>query len=176
MKRLVSLLLASVVACAPGAGLAGTGLDTGLTHSSVSALQLMSNASMAGSGSDASGSGALRLPAKKACLAEPTMDGSSDIPEYAASAGLSYTQTKQAMNAFLPKIQRCIQGEWPEGTVELSITVGCNGRVDSVQVGQVDGLSDELTSCIADTLRYAPFPAHDLPDGETFTYPMTFSR
>ena len=172
MKRLVSLLLAAVFACNPGVGLAGSGPDTALANSSVSVLQLMNTASSASS----SGSSGLKMPASKACLAAPTMDGSSDVPEYAASAGLSYTQTKQAMNSFLPNIQRCIQGEWPEGKVELSITVGCNGRVDSVAVGQTDGLTDELTSCIADTLSYAPFPAHDLPDGETFTYPMTFSR
>ena len=170
MKRLVSLLLASLVACNPGAKIADSGLDTALAHSSVSALEIVTTSSKVTSGNG------LKLPAKKACLAGPTMDGSSETPAYAASAGLSYTQTKQAMNAFLPKLQRCIHGEWPEGKVELSITVGCDGRVDGVEVVEIDGLSGELTSCVADTLRYASFPAHDLPHGETFTYPMTFSR
>lgn len=118
----------------------------------------------------------LRLPPKQACLAAPSIDGIGDEPDFAASAGLSYSQTKQAMDAFLPQIQRCIEGEFPQGRVELSITVACSGRVDRTTVTDAGGLSAELTRCITDTLRYAPFPAHDLPDGETFTYPMTFSR
>ena len=118
----------------------------------------------------------LKLPPEQACLAGPTVDGSGDDPEFAASAGLSYSQTKQAMDAFLPQIQRCIHSDFPEGTVELSITVACTGRVDRVRVVDGGGLSADLTACIADTLRYAAFPAHDLPGGETFTYPMRFSR
>ena len=79
------------------------------------------------------------------------------------------------MDAFLPTVQRCIEGDWPEGTVQLSITVACTGRVARVVVADGGGLPDSLTRCIADTVRYAAFPAHDLPDGETFTYPMRFS-
>jgi len=116
------------------------------------------------------------LPPERPCLAGPSVDGGGDDPEFAASAGLSYAQTKGAMDAFLPTVQRCIEGDWPEGTVKLSITVACTGRVDRVSIADDGGLPATLTGCIADTLRYAPFPAHDLPDGETFTYPMTFSR
>jgi len=118
----------------------------------------------------------LSLPPERPCLAGPSVDGSGDEPEFAASAGLSHTQTRQAMDRFLPQLHRCIEGDWPDGTVRLSITVACTGRVDRVGVLDGGGLSGELTSCIAETLQYAPFPAHDLPDGETFTYPMTFSH
>jgi len=80
------------------------------------------------------------------------------------------------MNAFLPTLQRCITDEWPSGTLNLSITVACTGRVAGVRVQDDGGLDTTLVSCVADTLRYAPFPAHDLPDGETFGYPMVFSQ
>ena len=62
------------------------------------------------------------------------------------------------------------------GTLGLSITVACTGRVATVRVTDDGGLDASLVSCITDTLRYAPFPAHDLPDGETFGYPMVFSQ
>ncbi len=117
----------------------------------------------------------LSLPPERPCLEGPEVDGSGDDPEFAASAGLSHAQTRRAMDAFLPQLQRCIEGDWPEGTLRLSITVACTGRVDRVGVVDGGGLPSELTQCIAETLSFAPFPAHDLPDGETFAYPMTFS-
>jgi len=32
---------------------------------------------------------------------------------------------------------------------------------------------DAVAACVAEVLRHAPFPAHDLPDGMTFDYPVT---
>jgi|GEM_PF-1351275 len=118
----------------------------------------------------------LTLPPEQPCLAGPSVEGAGDEPAFAASAGLSREQVRGAMNAFLPTLQRCIDGEWPEGTLQLSITVACTGRVSRVSVTDSGGLDPALASCVSDTLRYAPFPAHDLPDGETFGYPMRFSK
>ncbi|HCH65329.1 MAG: hypothetical protein CL927_04555 [Deltaproteobacteria bacterium] len=120
--------------------------------------------------------GALSMPPEQSCLAGPELVDGGDDPAFAGSAGLSRAQVRSAMNAFLPTLQRCITGDWPSGTLDLSITVACTGRVSTVRVQNDGGLDASLVTCIQDTLRYAPFPAHDLPDGETFGYPMVFSQ
>lgn len=118
----------------------------------------------------------LSLPPEQPCKAGPSIEDGGDEPAFAGSEGLSHADVRSAMNAFLPTLQRCIEGDWPVGTLDLAITVACTGRVSAVQVQKDGGLDAALVSCITDTLRYAPFPAHDLPDGETFTYPMVFSQ
>ena len=77
--------------------------------------------------------------------------------------------------------------DWTEMTVELEdpngsksvkctgIVVGCNGLVSAVEIGATGGLPTEVVGCVQDTLRYAEFPAHSLPDGEVFEYPLNFS-
>ena len=118
----------------------------------------------------------LSLPPEQACLSGPELVDGGDDPAFAGNEGLSRTQVRTAMNAFLPTLQRCITGDWPSGTLSLSITVACTGRVAQVRVQDDGGLDASLVTCVSDTLRYAPFPAHDLPDGETFGYPMVFSQ
>jgi len=118
----------------------------------------------------------LSLPPEQPCKAGPSIEDGGDEASFAGSEGLSHGEVRGAMNAFLPTLQRCIEGDWPVGTLDLSITVACTGRVSAVRVQKDGGLDAALVSCITDTLRYAPFPAHDLPDGETFTYPMVFSQ
>lgn len=120
--------------------------------------------------------GGLSLPPEQPCLSGPTLEDDPDEAAFAASAGLDRGQIKGAMDRFLPTLQRCVVGDWPDGTVELSITVACTGRVARVEVRDDGGLDGSFVDCVADTLRYAPFPAHDLPDGETFGYPVRFSR
>lgn len=124
--------------------------------------------------SDATG-GALRMPAAMPCLPGPDQATlGEDGPEFAASAGLSYTQTRDAMAGFLPELGRCVPEGGAEGTVQLELTVGCSGRVAEVRVVDGGGLPGDMLSCVRDTLRYVAFPAHDMPDGFTFSYPMTF--
>ena len=36
----------------------------------------------------------------------------------------------------------------------------------------MDIISDEVLTCLTDRLRYAEFPAHDLPDGERARVPL----
>jgi hypothetical protein len=59
--------------------------------------------------------------------------------------------------------------------VLTDITVGCGGRVAAVRVLDDGGLPAEMVSCVQDTLRFAPFPPHDQPDGYTFGFPLRFS-
>lgn len=115
----------------------------------------------------------LRMPAAKPCHAAPTGEGLADEGAV-ASAGLSYEQVKASMDAFAPTTLRCV----PEGTagrLETKIVAGCDGRVKSVEIGATGGLPADVVDCVTDTLRYAEFPAHGLPDGEVFEYPLSFS-
>lgn len=123
--------------------------------------------------------GTLQPPAPKPCLAGPSaddLDNNGDEAAFAASAGLSEAQISTAMNGFLPTLSRClVPGEPTQGVLLLDITVACSGVVSGVDVLDDDGLPAGVVSCVPKTLRAAPFPAHDMPDGMTFRYPMRFS-
>lgn len=120
--------------------------------------------------------GALSMPAEQACLDGPSLDDlDGDEPAMAASVGLSHAQASAAMRAFVGQTSRCISGDWPVGVISLDITVACTGRVQSITVADRGGLPAALTDCVVETLRHAPFPAHDMPDGFTFGYPLRFS-
>lgn len=117
----------------------------------------------------------LVMPAAQPCLASP--DGSAlDDEGMVSSQGLSAGQVRQVMREFLPQTLRCPdpEAEWPTGTVQAELSVGCDGRVFEVRVLDDGGLDATIVDCVADTLRYAPFPAHDLPDGYTFTQPVSY--
>lgn len=121
----------------------------------------------------ASGGTTLAMPAAKACLSGPTGEGLAEQGAV-ASAGLSHGQVKSAMDAFLPKTLTCV----PDGTsgrVMTKITVGCDGRVALVEIESTGGMPSDVVDCVRDTLAFAEFPAHDLPDGEVFGYPLSFS-
>lgn len=119
----------------------------------------------------------LSMPAEQPCLDGPSLtDLDGDEPEMVASVGLSHSQVSGAMDAFVGQVSRCIEGDWPVGVVTLDITVACTGRVAGVRVSDSGGLDGALTGCITDTLRYAAFPPHDMPDGFTFGYPLRFSQ
>lgn len=115
----------------------------------------------------------LSMPRAKKCLSGP--DGSGVEEEgMVASQGLSAAEVQGAMNAFLPKVSSCLVGfdASPTQALHFSISVGCDGRV--THVGIVDG-GDWQTAhadCLQQALRYAAFPAHALPDGDTFEYPL----
>ena len=118
----------------------------------------------------------LSRPAPKPCLDGPDLNAIGDEAEMIASVGLSMPQVKASMNNALPYVGNCISaGGWPTGKIDLEITVECNGRVQSVSVLRRNGVSVEIAQCAQTTLQNASFPAHDMPDGFTFQYPMTFS-
>ncbi len=129
----------------------------------------------AGGGSATAG---LSLPPEKPCLSGPSLDAedAEDEASFAASAGLSRQQVRAGMNGVVQHTLRCVpEGTQPTGTMDLRITVGCNGRVSGVEVVDDGGLPGELVSCVPDVLAYGAFDSHDLPDGETFEYPLSFA-
>ena len=121
----------------------------------------------------------LRMPEEQPCLAPPSEDDLADSgaePGYLASQGLDPQVVSARMQAFLPTLWRCVpDGELPEGSAFLELTVACTGRVSEVAVLDSEGLDGALVSCVADTLRYVGFPPHDMPGGFVFQYPVHFS-
>jgi hypothetical protein len=91
------------------------------------------------------------------------------------SVGLSASQINAAMGQISKYTVRC----FPPGTagtyeVIVEIKVGCDGRVSNVFLINGGVVPTRVTSCIQQTLGYASFPAHGLPDGASFQYPMKF--
>lgn len=116
----------------------------------------------------------LELPPEQPCLAGPALAGSAD-EEMAASAGLSQEQIAGAMRGFVHHTLPCLADTAPSRPLEMEITVACTGRVADVRILDAGDWDDEVARCVTETIRYAPFPAHDLPDGETFRYPLRFT-
>ena len=118
----------------------------------------------------------LRLPKAKPCLRGPSLDDlDEDVPDIQSSVGLSMAQVRAPMRSAVAKLGDCIEGAWPDAVVELSISVACNGRVSAVEVLDGGGVSSNTLGCFQECLRYAAFPAHDMPDGFQFRYPLTLS-
>lgn len=118
----------------------------------------------------------LVMPPEKPCLAGPALDDLQAEEGAVASAGLSYAEVDAAMDAFVGRTLRCVpEGSAPEGRLHAAVTVACTGRVARVEVVDAGGLPPEMVSCVRETLGYVPFPAHDMPDGYTFEYPLTFA-
>jgi hypothetical protein len=121
----------------------------------------------------------LGMPAPKKCLAGPSDKdlGASSGMAMASNAGLSEPEIRATMSMFVPKALGCVSGSSAfSGTLETEITVGCDGRVKAVSIEGNDGVPQAVASCLRDTLKYAPFPAHDMPDGYTFGYRVNVSR
>ena len=60
------------------------------------------------------------------------------------------------------------------GGITVEVTVGCNGLVTDVWLANSGGMPGPVTSCVAQTVSYASFPAHALPNGAVFQYPITY--
>jgi hypothetical protein len=118
----------------------------------------------------------LTLPPENPCLAGPSLEGAAD-EAMAASQGLSHEQVRRAMGGFVHHTLTCLQGTdaSPSDALRLEIRVACTGRVADVSVLDQGDWPSAVATCVADTLKFAPFPAHDLPDGETFEYPLRYT-
>ncbi|MEQ1505985.1 MAG: LysM peptidoglycan-binding domain-containing protein [Myxococcota bacterium] len=116
----------------------------------------------------------LSKPAAKSCLRGP----SASVAEsgVVTSGGLSVGQINAGMGQISKHTVRCFPGG-TEGSyaVIVELTVGCNGQVSNVFLVNGGVVPTRVTSCIQQTLSYASFPAHSIPNGFTFQYPMKFS-
>ena len=118
----------------------------------------------------------LSLPAELPCLLGPDEADLTGEEQMVGSRGLSRGQITTAMGPFLPIALQCTpEGTTPSGRMLTEIRVACTGRVAEVRVLDHGEFPEDMVQCIADVLGYVAFPAHDLPDGETFQYPLTIS-
>jgi len=115
----------------------------------------------------------LTMPAAKACLPPPSGDA---LPEdgVEGSRGLSAEEVRAAMDAVVQRALPCF-ADADGGRMVLSVTAGCDGRVSDIRITEDGGFPPDVSGCVVETLRYAAFPAHDMPDGFTFAYPLTYS-
>lgn len=137
-----------------------------------------------GAATGAGGAPPFARPSPERCLQGPSLDQDFPVPgedpggeEMAmqGSQGLDMEQVQTAMGSFLPKLFVCVpSGVKPNGTIDLLIQVGCDGIVKSVSIEDDDGLDPRLVGCVKESLAYVDFPAHDMPDGFEFQYPMVF--
>ncbi len=113
-------------------------------------------------------------PAAKRCLLGPsaTMDDKGMVTNH----GLDAHQINIGMGRIARYTMRC----FPSGTegtyqVNVEVKVGCNGLVDNVYTIGAGSVPGNVTQCIEQTLGYASFSAHSVPDGMSFQYPLKFS-
>ncbi len=87
-----------------------------------------------------------------------------------APGGLERGQVKQALDAVLTHALSCAS----EGSYEpvFELLIGCDGVMRSVTLTDSGGAEPAITDCIAQVLRHADFPPHDMPDGMTVPYPV----
>jgi murein DD-endopeptidase MepM/ murein hydrolase activator NlpD len=115
-----------------------------------------------------------QLPKAKRCLGGPDASSLSAEQGMMTNQGLSSNQISNSMNSFFPQLSDCMPDVWPTASIEVDFNVGCNGRVTYVRIVKDDGLEFGIQSCLEDAFQYAGFPAHDLPDGMDFTFPIQF--
>jgi hypothetical protein len=108
----------------------------------------------------------------KACLPPPTgADGEAGM---AASAGLSPDDVRASLDAVGPALAACAP-PGRSGQVDLVVVVDCTGVVRSVVPQGAPPADADVVGCLVEQLQRASFPAHALPDGERFVYPLTWA-
>jgi hypothetical protein len=116
----------------------------------------------------------LSKPAPKRCLAGPS--GEMDEDGVMVSQGLSVPQINAAMAGISRHTPKCFpRGTVGTYTVIVEVTVGCDGRVSNVFTVSPGVVPPHVTACLEQTLAYASFPAHSVPNGMGFQYPMKFA-
>lgn len=119
----------------------------------------------------------LTLPSARRCLdASFDLDGDEDFG-MATTQGLSPDQIRAAVPDFQEETLRCHPAEGEiSGSVDIALEVGCDGRVTSSTVEDdrtTDG-TGAFAACVAETFKYAAFPAHDQQGGVVFTQPLRY--
>lgn len=94
-----------------------------------------------------------------------------------AAKGLSSGQIQGTIRKRFGRLSRCVPSSL-SGTYEaiVEIDVGCDGRVTNTYTISPGALSGNTMRCIERVFRSTRFPAHDMPDGMSFQYPLTFER
>lgn len=116
----------------------------------------------------------LTKPAAKRCLGGPS--GTIGENGIAVSRGLTVSQINAGMGQISRQVVRCFPPGTKGGyTMVVEITAGCDGRVSNVFVHNAGAVPANIASCVQQTLAFASFPAHAVPNGVDFQYPMKFT-
>ncbi len=119
-----------------------------------------------------------RLPRPKACLTAATVEGleGEEMAAFRVEQGLDSAQINAAFQPYLTFLNGCRpdDGEDHSGHATFELHVGCDGRVDAVEVADDSLYEPAMMACLIDRLRYVEFPAHDDADGVFFEYPLIF--
>jgi hypothetical protein len=112
----------------------------------------------------------LAMPPAQKCLERRVIEPIRPGDPERARAGLTNVQINAAIETFLPRATRCLDGARNPGTIRLDMIVGCDGRVARVQQVGDSGYPAPIVDCITNALRYVPFPPHDAEEGDHFEY------
>ena len=112
----------------------------------------------------------LAAPPAQSCLERRVIEPIRPGDPERARAGLTNEQVNAAMDAFLPRATKCLDGARNPGTIRLDMVVACDGRVARVQQIGDSGYPAPIVECITNVLHYVPFPAHDAEEGDHFEY------
>ena len=116
----------------------------------------------------------LKKPAAKRCI-DPMFDVDSDEDFGIQQAqGLEPEEISHAVRGFQEQTLRCQADREVSGSLQLEMTVGCDGVVKGVDVVENDTGDPAFADCVADTMSYCPFPAHAREGGVIFVLPLRF--
>ena len=116
----------------------------------------------------------LSKPTAKRCI-DPMFDVDSDEDFGIQQAqGLEPEEISLAVRAFQEQTLRCQAERDVSGTVQLEMTVGCDGLVTGIDVVENDTGDPAFADCVAETMSYCGFPAHAREDGVIFVLPLRF--
>ena len=115
----------------------------------------------------------LPKPRAKTCKEFQGDVQNSEEAAYAMAEGLSFNEIFSVLNE---TVQYALYCEQPAGYSSLNMTfdlvIGCNGIVKLIDIVDHGGAPEAYTNCVTSVLYKADFPGHDLPDGQTVTYPV----
>jgi len=115
----------------------------------------------------------LRRPAPKACLDAAT--GIEDGASFGRSQGLSSEQISASVATFQTEALRCYDDHpTAAGEVVLRLDVGCDGLVRASRVHRDATGAGGFAACVAETFRFAAFPAH-ARDVVEVEFPLRFT-
>jgi len=116
----------------------------------------------------------LSKPSAKRCKSQRTADVGDNGMH--GGDGLSSSQIKSSIGRTLGTTRRCVPKDTRgRFTVIVELKVGCDGRVKNAYTINRGGAPASVTACIEKVLSYTAFPAHDLPDGQSFQYPINYN-
>ena len=116
----------------------------------------------------------LPTPQPEPCV--PFVEDAEQDVGFSFPDGLDYDQVTAALDGVLQTALHC---EKPAGMSAVKLTyelvVGCDGVISTIEATEKGGAPDAYVTCVSDVIAKADFPAHDMEDGMTVTYPVNVS-